>query len=109
MMHDYRINWALSAKQIPRFVDAVGWPYMGAKSVLQGREIRIDRVEPCRDLAFAIDALERFGRLPVAYPKSFAVRDVADCGSTRKGWQPSQIHVAPGSTYVISSNCTNQS
>jgi methionyl-tRNA formyltransferase len=50
---DYQIDWALSAEQIRRFVDAVGWPYMGAKSVLQGREIRIDRVEPCRDLAFA--------------------------------------------------------
>jgi methionyl-tRNA formyltransferase len=48
---DYQIDWALSAVQIRRFVDAVGWPYMGAKSALQGREIRIDHVEICRDLA----------------------------------------------------------
>jgi methionyl-tRNA formyltransferase len=48
--HDYRINWAKSAEEISRFVDAVGWPYMGAKSLLQGREIRIDRVEAGRDL-----------------------------------------------------------
>lgn len=49
---DYQLNWAMSAEQIRRFVDAVGWPYLGAKSALQGREIRIDRVEACRDLAF---------------------------------------------------------
>ena len=49
---DYRVDWAASAEQIRRFVDAVGWPYMGAKSMLAGREIRIDRVEPCRDLPF---------------------------------------------------------
>jgi methionyl-tRNA formyltransferase len=48
--HDYRINWAKNADEISRFVDAVGWPYMGAKSLLQGREIRIDRVEVGRDL-----------------------------------------------------------
>ena len=49
---DYRIDWAASAEQISRFVDAVGWPYMGAKSTLAGREIRVDRVEACRDLPF---------------------------------------------------------
>jgi methionyl-tRNA formyltransferase len=49
---DYRINWAMSAEQIRRFVDAVGWPYLGAKSAMQGREIRVDRVEACRDLVF---------------------------------------------------------
>jgi len=49
---DYQINWATSAEQIRRFVDAVGWPYLGAKSSVQGREVRIDRVEVCRDLAF---------------------------------------------------------
>jgi methionyl-tRNA formyltransferase len=48
--HDYRINWAMSAQEISRFVDAVGWPYMGAKCLLQGREIWIDRVVAGRDL-----------------------------------------------------------
>ena len=48
--NDYRINWAMSAEQISRFVDAIGWPYLGAKSTVLGREIRIDRVEVCRDL-----------------------------------------------------------
>jgi len=49
---DYRIDWATNAEQIRRFVDAVGWPYLGAKSTLQGREIRIDRVEVRHDLPF---------------------------------------------------------
>jgi len=49
---DYRIDWATNAEQICRFVDAVGWPYLGAKSTLQGREIRIDRVEVRHDLPF---------------------------------------------------------
>ena len=43
----------MSAEEIGRFIDAVGWPYMGAKTVLQEREIRIDRVEPMPDLVFA--------------------------------------------------------
>lgn len=49
---DYQIDWAMSAEQIRRFVDAVGWPYLGAKCTVQGREIRIDRVEASPDLAF---------------------------------------------------------
>jgi methionyl-tRNA formyltransferase len=49
---DYQVNWAMSAEQIRRFVDAVGWPYLGAKSYLQGRQIRIDRVEVAHDLMF---------------------------------------------------------
>jgi methionyl-tRNA formyltransferase len=50
---DYRINWQMDAKDISRFVDAVGWPYNGAKCIVGGREIRIDRVETCSDRAFA--------------------------------------------------------
>jgi methionyl-tRNA formyltransferase len=49
---DYRIDWSMTAEQIRRFVDAVGWPYMGAKTAMQGREIRIDRVEVLPDMAF---------------------------------------------------------
>jgi methionyl-tRNA formyltransferase len=50
---DYRIDWAMSADDIRRFVDAVGWPYLGAKCIVEGREIRIDRVEACPDRVFA--------------------------------------------------------
>jgi methionyl-tRNA formyltransferase len=49
---DYRIDWAKTAADIHRFVDAVGWPYLGAKTTMQGRDIRIDRVEPCPDVVF---------------------------------------------------------
>ena len=49
---DYQIDWTASADQVCRFVGAVGWPYMGAKTLVQGREIRIDRVEPFHDLVF---------------------------------------------------------
>jgi methionyl-tRNA formyltransferase len=50
---DYRIDWTATAADIRRFVDAVGWPYLGAKTTLQGRDVRIDRVEPCPDIVFA--------------------------------------------------------
>ncbi len=50
---DYRVDWGIAAEQIQRFVDAVGWPYMGAKTTMQGREIRIDRVEVMPDIVLA--------------------------------------------------------
>ncbi len=50
---DYRINLTRSAEQIRRFVDAVSWPYMGAKTSFQGREIRIDAVELQPDVVFS--------------------------------------------------------
>jgi methionyl-tRNA formyltransferase len=50
---DYWIDWKKSAEEIRRFVDAVGWPYMGAKCKMQGREIRIDSVEVADNLMFA--------------------------------------------------------
>jgi methionyl-tRNA formyltransferase len=49
---DYRIDWTAPAQDIRRFIDAVGWPYLGAKTTMQGRDIRIDRVEPCPDVVF---------------------------------------------------------
>jgi methionyl-tRNA formyltransferase len=49
---DYQINWNSSASSIVRFVDALGYPYLGAKTTLQGREIRIDRVEVTSDVVF---------------------------------------------------------
>jgi methionyl-tRNA formyltransferase len=57
---DYRIDWASSAEQIQRFVDAVGWPYLGAKTTIDGRDIRVDRVEICPDLAFGIRGPGKF-------------------------------------------------
>jgi methionyl-tRNA formyltransferase len=38
---DYFIDWSLPASQIKRFVDAVGFPYRGAASTIQGKTVRI--------------------------------------------------------------------
>jgi methionyl-tRNA formyltransferase len=49
---DYRIDWSKTATEICRFVDAVGWPYLGAKTTMGGRDIRVDRAEICPDIVF---------------------------------------------------------
>ena len=49
---DYAIDWTQSANQIRRFVDAVGWPYLGAKTRYLGEEIRIGQAEVLPDLKF---------------------------------------------------------
>jgi len=38
---DYRINWSKDAPSIERLVDAVGYPYKGASSLLDGHMVRI--------------------------------------------------------------------
>ncbi|MFO0357183.1 MAG: formyltransferase family protein [Sphingobacteriaceae bacterium] len=38
---DYKINWNDSAENIKRFIDSVGYPYNGAKSLLNNSTIRI--------------------------------------------------------------------
>ncbi len=38
---DYQINWNDSAENIRRFIDAVGHPYKGAKSTINGKTFRI--------------------------------------------------------------------
>lgn len=38
---DYEINWALSAVEINRFIDATGYPYKGAKTKVGDQEVRI--------------------------------------------------------------------
>lgn len=39
--HDYRIDWTKSAGEIRRFIDAVGFPYKGASTTLDGKTVRI--------------------------------------------------------------------
>jgi len=51
---DYAIDWSQPAEQICRLVAAVGWPYLGAKTSVNGSTIRIDRVEPIPDLEFPL-------------------------------------------------------
>lgn len=47
---DYRINWDLSSKKIKRFIDAVGFPYFGAVSKLNGEEIIIKEANVVEDV-----------------------------------------------------------
>jgi methionyl-tRNA formyltransferase len=48
--HDYRIDWSTSAQRIRRFVDAVGYPYMGAYSTVEGVTVRITKCEAVPDV-----------------------------------------------------------
>lgn len=47
---DYFIDWTKSAAEIKRFVDAVGSPYKGAASMLDGEVVRILDVEVMDDV-----------------------------------------------------------
>ncbi|MEO6613341.1 MAG: formyltransferase family protein [Chitinophagaceae bacterium] len=47
---DYKIDWTQDAEKIQRFVNAVGFPYAGASSTIDGKLIRIDVVELYEDL-----------------------------------------------------------
>jgi len=40
---DYTIDWTRSAREVRRFVDAVGFPYRGATTVMDGKLVRILR------------------------------------------------------------------
>jgi len=48
--YDYFIDWTWDAQKIKRFVDAVGYPYDGAKSYVNGKIIRIEEVEVEEDV-----------------------------------------------------------
>lgn len=47
---DYFIDWNWDSAKIRRFVDAVGYPYDGAKCWLNNEVTRIDEVEECKDV-----------------------------------------------------------
>lgn len=47
---DYVINWNQDASQIERFINAVGFPYSGARAFLNGREIHVQSGEALDDL-----------------------------------------------------------
>jgi len=49
---DYFIDWLWPAEKISRFVDAVGWPYDGARTTFRGRKIIIERVDLGTDITF---------------------------------------------------------
>lgn len=47
---DYRITWSWPAQKIKRFVDAVGFPYGRAETMLNEKNIKIDEVEVIDDV-----------------------------------------------------------
>jgi methionyl-tRNA formyltransferase len=48
---DYRIDWSQSAEKIRRMIDAVGFPYKGASTLLNDRLVRITEAEEVEDVA----------------------------------------------------------
>lgn len=51
--YDYFINWNDSAERICRKIDAVGFPYQGARTLMDGKLIYIDDAKYYGDLAIA--------------------------------------------------------
>lgn len=47
---DYRLDWTLSADEIRRTVDAVGFPYKGASTLVNGKLARVFEVEEANDV-----------------------------------------------------------
>jgi methionyl-tRNA formyltransferase len=48
---DYSIDWKWDAARIRRFVDAVGYPYKGASTMLSGKKVRLLECEEVRDVS----------------------------------------------------------
>jgi methionyl-tRNA formyltransferase len=51
---DYFLDWRLSASEILRHVRALGFPYDGAKAVMNNRVVTIDEASPGPDVVFAL-------------------------------------------------------
>lgn len=47
---DYRIDWSRSADEIQRFVDAVGFPYKGASTIINDKLARVFDIEELDDV-----------------------------------------------------------
>lgn len=47
--HDYFVDWHLSAAQIKRFIDSVGYPYLGAKAYCNGQLMTLLDAEVIED------------------------------------------------------------
>ncbi len=47
---DYKINWNKNSQEIKRFIDAVGYPYKGAFSMIKDTKVRITDAETVQDL-----------------------------------------------------------
>lgn len=51
---DYQIDWARSAEDIERFIDAVGHPYLGASSFAGNKKVRILKAAQVKDKTIVI-------------------------------------------------------
>ncbi len=72
---DYEIDWSTSAAQIKRFVDAVGFPYAGARTLVGDATIlRVHDVTPLPDLQIELRDVGKVWKLD-------AGRAVVVCGS----------------------------
>lgn len=52
--HDYLIDWYKSSKEIKRFIDALGYPYQGAKTYMEDTSLTITNCEVIDDVNFEI-------------------------------------------------------
>ncbi|TGN27175.1 formyltransferase family protein [Empedobacter tilapiae] len=71
---DYSINWDQSSEQILRFVDSVGFPYNGAKTLYENRFIRILNV-------ILIEEVEIINRCPGKFLYIQNGNPIVVCGS----------------------------
>ena len=67
--HDYAIDWSWPAERVRRFVDAVGWPYEGARTTYGGDPIIVDTVEVIADLRFEERHAGKIWRLDEGRPE----------------------------------------
>lgn len=59
---DYFIDWTWDSEKIKRFVDAVGYPYDGAKAYLNGKIVRILSVDIVDDVVIE-DRMRHIGKI----------------------------------------------
>ena len=71
---DFWIDWSRPAEEIARFVDAVGFPYSGARTRMQGEPIVIRHVTVVADLKFELRAFGKLWQLRDGLP-------IVVCGS----------------------------
>lgn len=60
--HDYVIDWRRSAEYISRLIDAVGYPYKGAMSLMRDKQIRIHEAQIVPDVTVE-DRLAHVGKV----------------------------------------------
>jgi methionyl-tRNA formyltransferase len=65
---DYHINWNAPAAEIRRFVDAVSYPYVGARTRLNDQTLVVDEATEVEDLVFELRHAGKVCRLDESKP-----------------------------------------